>query len=170
MYLFLKFNLVIFIGCLSIKDSYGCCCTCGLFHKVGCCGCNFFGCNCDYKGDGWCYTTSKGKVESPTTCTSRKRPGTIDWCEFGTLYKISGKNVSVNDPREIFHALDIDGDGHVSADEMEKSIRYLSKFRNSGGINGRLSLYQMNVTDIMHQLDLNNDGTIQPNEVDESLA
>ena len=62
---------------------------------------------------------------------------------------------------KIFKTLDINEDGSVSVDEMEKSKECINRFRSSRS--------EMNVTHILHDLDLNNDGLIQPNEIDDSL-
>ena len=47
--LFLFFSFVV----LSMKESEACCCSWHPFFDR--CECNFFGCNCDYNGDGYCY-------------------------------------------------------------------------------------------------------------------
>ena len=147
MYRYFRIFLVVFFGNLFVKDSYCCCCSLDFcWEGMGeCCGCNLFNCNCEYKPDGYCYIRLS-----------------VDKCVKSAYGVPPQLCASVNEPRTIFKTLDINEDGSVSVDEVEKSKEYINRFRPSGS--------KMNVTHILRDLDLNNDGLIQPTEIDDSLG
>ena len=75
--------LLVFTFLLSHTES--CCCT----WSPGLCGCNFFGCACDYNGDGWCYY---GPLGVTGKCEIDRRPGPEKCSDF--RYKRSISSVS----------------------------------------------------------------------------
>jgi len=71
----------------------------------------------------------------------------------------------MNDPMVIYKTLDINQDGHISADEFGRSTTYLKQFANYESSNEASS----GMNNIFKTLDLNNNGKIEPNEIDNSL-
>ena len=49
-----KVILLLLVVTFLLSHTESCCCT---WH-IWLCGCNIFGCNCDFNGDGYCYTKS----------------------------------------------------------------------------------------------------------------
>ena len=68
------------------------------------------------------------------------------------------------DPNYIYKTLDIDRNGSISIDEMEKSLNFLV----SVGFN-RDSKDKFDVRTIFGELDLNKNDKIEPTEIDDSL-
>ena len=157
--------LVVFVVSLFVNGSHSYCCHCGFGHWTGCCGCNIFSCNCDYKGDGNCWCFNKGE---PNKCWNGAGTYCHPWWHYTSYRSIDDNTASINGPKEIFNTLDKNEDGFISREEMEKSTEYFSKFNYSQS-NGFSSGF-LNVTDVLNSLDLNNDGLIQPVEVDVSLG
>ena len=69
------------------------------------------------------------------------------------------------DPWYIYNTLDIDANGHISIDEMEKSQEFLTTL----GVN-RHSNEKFGARTIFEELDLNKNEKIEPNEIDDSLG
>ena len=53
MALLLRVILIFYVSSLILDNGEGCCCTHRFFNEF--CGCNIFGCNCDFNGDGMCW-------------------------------------------------------------------------------------------------------------------
>ena len=68
------------------------------------------------------------------------------------------------DPNYIYKTLDIDRNGFISIDEMEKSLNFLV----SVGFN-RNSKDKFDFRTIFGELDLNKNDKIEPTEIDDSL-
>ena len=72
------------------------------------------------------------------------------------------------DPQHIFKTLDLNGDGYISKEEMEKSKDFLNTLTKQDNQRERSSK-QISPSTMFLQLDANNNGKIEPKEIDKSL-
>ena len=86
--------------------------------------------------------------------------------KYYSMYQLQSRNGNETKiyPNYIYKTLDIDTNGHISIDEMEKSLNFLV----SVGLNQN-SKDKFDVRTIFEELDLNKNDKIEPNEIDDSL-
>merc|ERR1711962_1525762 len=130
-------------------------CCCSLWFGYGECGCNMFGCNCDYANDDYCYYSpvgtsgivpQDGYCRLPT-CRSTER------CSSVTLNDRTENNLlPINEPMMIYTTLDKNRDGFITSNEFENSSMYLKQFMDFETSN------KMGIKDLFKTLDLNNNG------------
>ena len=170
MYSYLKVILcIVYVSTLIVDYSNGCCCSwSGIYSRwwKPSCGCNFFGCNCHFADNDFCYWRYAGyyllpcareteKVFPEKACGKTNKMVYQVILKYVDIYIIFtqisnwkhqedhhrklinyillqvGHNATgVTDPRKIFEDLDLNRNGLISLDEMQKSKIFLSSKSN----------------------------------------
>jgi len=148
---------------LNLGALEACCCSLWWDHYG--CGCNIFGCNCDYAGDDYCYYS---KITDPFNPYSIPHQSgfcdlpicrTPERCSSVTLKQESENSIlPINEPMMIYTTLDSNRDGYISSEEFGNSSTYLKQF-----------VHHEDTYELFKGLDLNNNGNIEPIEIDDSL-
>lgn len=119
--------LILLVSCLQF-DSINAFC--------GGCGCNIWGCNCDFRPG--------------PHCQGGKRKRSVD----SSLESLSGET----NPQQIFKMIDLNQDGFLVLPEVEK---YLAQKVTVGR-----TVTQLDVPSEFDKIDTNKDGRLQSNEFD----